>query len=82
MDKLGRARQSTLLRMDMRKLVGRNVREARVKAGLSQEQLAERSGFSQQYLSGLERGHRNPTVVTLFELAQALATTPVELLRP
>lgn len=68
--------------MDMRKLVGRNVKEARLKAGLSQEQLAERSGFSQQYLSGLERGHRNPTVVTLFELAQALATQPVNLLKP
>lgn len=67
--------------MDMRKLVGRNVKDARLKAGLSQEQLAERSGFSQQYLSGLERGQRNPTVVTLFELAQALGVQPVDLLR-
>ena len=67
--------------MDMRKLVGRNVKDARLKAGLSQEQLAERSGFSQQYLSGLERGLRNPTVVTLFELAQALGVQPVDLLR-
>lgn len=67
--------------MDMRKLVGRNIKDARLKAGLSQEQLAERSGFSQQYLSGLERGLRNPTVVTMFELAQALGTKPVDLLR-
>ena len=67
--------------MDMRKLVGRNVKDARLKAGLSQEQLAERSGFSQQYLSGLERGQRNPTVVTVFELAQALGVQPVDLLR-
>ncbi|MCP1275007.1 helix-turn-helix transcriptional regulator [Gluconobacter albidus] len=44
--------------------------------------MEERSGFSQQYLSGLERGHRNPTVVTLYELAQALETTPVEFLKP
>lgn len=67
--------------MDMRKLVGRNVKAARQQAGLSQEQLAERSGFSQQYLSGLERGHRNPTIVSLYEIAQALGTTPIELLR-
>lgn len=49
---------------------------------MTQEQLAELSGFSQQYLSDLERGRRNPTVVTLFELAQALGSTPVELISP
>lgn len=68
--------------MDMRRLVGRNIRLARTKLGLSQEQLAERSGFSQQYISGLEGGSRNPTVVTLFELAQALETSPVSLITP
>lgn len=73
--------QSTLLPMDMRRLVGRNVKAARLKAKLSQEQLAERSGFTQQYLSGLERGQRNPTIVSLYEIAQALGTTPIELLR-
>jgi len=67
--------------MDMRRLVGRNVKAARLKAGLSQEQLAERSGFTQQYLSGLECGKRNPTIVSLYEIAQALGTTPIELLR-
>jgi transcriptional regulator with XRE-family HTH domain len=68
--------------MDMRKLVGRNVRRVRTTKGLTQEQFADRSGFSQQYISDLERGRRNPTVVTLFELAQALDTTPVQLLKP
>ena len=57
--------------MDMRRLVGRNVRRIRLEKGLTQEAFAERSGFSQQYLSSLERGTRNPTVVTLFELASA-----------
>ena len=66
--------------MDMRKLVGRNVRRLRLAAGMTQEQYAERSGFSQQYISDLERGRRNPTVVSLFELAQALGATPVALL--
>lgn len=66
--------------MDMRRLVGRNVRRIRAERGLTQEQLAEMTGFSQQYVSGLEQGHRNPTVVTLFELAQALGVTPAELI--
>jgi transcriptional regulator with XRE-family HTH domain len=68
--------------MDMRKLVGRNVRRIRSERGFSQERLSELSGFTQQYLSGLERGVRNPTVVTLFELAQALGVQPVDLIKP
>jgi transcriptional regulator with XRE-family HTH domain len=44
--------------------------------------LAERSGFSQQYLSGLERGERNPTIVTLYELAQTLGVSHLDLLKP
>ena len=68
--------------MDMRKLVGRNIRRIRVARQMTQEQFAEASGFSQQYISDLERGRRNPTVVSLYEMAQALDTTPVELLMP
>jgi transcriptional regulator with XRE-family HTH domain len=68
--------------MDMRRLVGQNVKRIRLKNGLTQEQLAERSGFTQQYISGLERGRRNPTVVTVFELAQALGAGYLELLMP
>ena len=67
--------------MDMRKLVGRNAARLRKAAGLTQEQLAERSGLSQQYLSGLESGKRNPTIVTLYELASALRVSHVELVR-
>ncbi len=68
--------------MDMRKLVGRNVRRIREKAGLTQEALAESSGFSQQYLSSLEQGRRNPTIVTIYELAMALGVSHMDLLRP
>ena len=68
--------------MDMRKLVGRNVRLIRQRKALTQEQLAEISGFSQQYISGLEQGRRNPTVVTLYELALALGVSHLELVRP
>lgn len=68
--------------MDMRKLVGRNFARLRREKGLTQEQIEERSGLSQQYLSGLERGKRNPTVITLYELAQALDVSHVELVKP
>lgn len=68
--------------MDMRTLVGRNFARLRKAQGFTQEDLEARSGFSQQYLSSLERGKRNPTVITLYELAQALGVDHVELLRP
>ena len=67
--------------MDMRKLVGRNVREARLALGMTQERLADVSGFSQQYISDLERGRRNPTIVSLYEFAQVLSVTPIDLLK-
>jgi transcriptional regulator with XRE-family HTH domain len=67
--------------MDMRRLVGRNVRRFREKKRWTQEQLAEISGFSQQYISSLEKGHRNPTVITLYELALALGVSHIELIR-
>ena len=62
--------------MDMRALVGRNFARIRREKGLTQEQVEARSGFSQQYLSGLERGKRNPTVITLYELAPGLGRQP------
>ena len=68
--------------MDIRQLVGRNTRRIRLARGLTQEEFAELSGFSQQYLSDLERGRRNPTVVTLFELASALGVDHIELVMP
>lgn len=68
--------------MDMRKLVGQNVRRIRQKKGLTQEAFAEISGFSQQYLSSLEQGKRNPTIITLYELAVALGVSHVDLVKP
>lgn len=66
----------------MRKLVGRNFARLRHEKGLTQEQVEELSGFSQQYLSSLERGRRNPTVITLYELARALGVSHMDLVRP
>ena len=67
--------------MDMRKLVGDNFRKLRLSKGLTQEEFAEISGFSQQYISGLESGRRNPTVVTVYELAIALGVSHLDLLQ-
>lgn len=68
--------------MDMRALVGRNFARIRRAEGLTQEQVEERSGFSQQYISDLEQGKRNPTIVTLYELAEALGVSHVDLVTP
>lgn len=68
--------------MDIRALVGRNFVRIRREAGLTHEEVEERSGFSQQYISGLERGQRNPTIVSLFELADALGVDYLELIKP
>lgn len=70
------------MRMDMRKLVGRNFARLRAAAGLTQEQVADRADISQQYISGLERGQRNPSVETLYKIAQALGVSHVDLVNP
>ncbi|MDX6806147.1 helix-turn-helix transcriptional regulator [Terrihabitans rhizophilus] len=57
---------------DVRLGVGLNVRRCRLAAGLTQASLAERMGVDRSYVSGLERGHRNPTVLTLWHLAEVL----------
>jgi transcriptional regulator with XRE-family HTH domain len=67
--------------MDMKKQVGENVRRIRAQLGLSQEQLAFESGLHRTYISGVERGVRNPTIVVLGQIADALKITPDELLK-
>ena len=67
--------------MDLPKILGRNVREARHRAGLSQEQLAFEAGMKRSYVSDLERGTRNPSVKAIGRLALALGVEPPDLLR-
>jgi transcriptional regulator with XRE-family HTH domain len=57
---------------DVRRMVGENVQRLRIAAGLSQAKLAERMGVDRAYVSGLELGQRNPTIVTLWHIAKAL----------
>jgi transcriptional regulator with XRE-family HTH domain len=61
--------------------LGKNVSELRSKKELTQEQLAERSGLDPSYISGIERGVRNPSVLSLVRLASGLGTTTSEVCR-
>jgi transcriptional regulator with XRE-family HTH domain len=58
------------------------VRKARLAAGLSQEDLALEAGLDRTYISQVERGLRNVTIVVLARIASALKTTPDRLLVP
>lgn len=55
-----------------RVVFGRRVRELREAIGLRQHEVAVRAGVSTAYLSGVENGHRNPTLDVIAALAQAL----------
>jgi transcriptional regulator with XRE-family HTH domain len=63
-------------------VVAEAVRRARKAAGLSQEDLALEAGLDRTYISQVERGKRNVTVVVLARIAKALKTTPDRLLVP
>ncbi len=58
---------------------GRAVRRARERLDLSQEKLGFQSGIDRTYLSGIERGVRNPTVKMVAKIAAALGTKPTRL---
>jgi transcriptional regulator with XRE-family HTH domain len=66
--------------MDIRRRVGRNIKELREDRGWSQEELAFESGLHRTYISGVERGVRNPTVIVLDRIAIALGVGPDRLL--
>lgn len=66
--------------MDIRRQVGLNVQKLRRERGWSQEELAFESGLHRTYISGIERGVRNPTILVLEEIAQALGVHAASLL--
>ncbi len=66
--------------MDICALVGRNVRRHRQAAGLTQEALAFRANLDRTYLSDIERGIRNPSLLMMQDLAIALGTDIIDLL--
>jgi transcriptional regulator with XRE-family HTH domain len=59
--------------------IGSAIKAQRTALGLSQEQLAQRCGFDRTYISMLERGKRNPSLLNLLRLAAGLETTVSQL---
>jgi transcriptional regulator with XRE-family HTH domain len=66
--------------VDIKKVLGRNVKAFREQKGWSQDDLSEVSGLHRTYISGIERGKRNPTVSVVSKIANALGTAPSSLL--
>lgn len=66
--------------MDIKNQLGKRIREKRVILGISQEDLAEICGLHRTYISSVERGERNISLVNIAVIARALSMTPSELL--
>lgn len=60
--------------------VSEKIQEARSKAGLTQQQLADKLGVSQQYIGNYESGKRYPKIQTLQKIADALGVSVTEFL--
>ncbi len=58
---------------------GEAIRALRNSQGMSQEGLALRCGLDRTYISGIERGTRNPSLTNILKIAASLQTGPVEL---
>ena len=60
------------MQSDLRTLFGKRVRELRQKLGISQEAFADRCGLHRTYVGGIERGERNPSLMNIGRIADAL----------
>ncbi|MEB3343106.1 helix-turn-helix transcriptional regulator [Okeania sp.] len=60
--------------------LGRLIKQRRMKLGISQEELGFRSNLDRTYISGLERGVRNPSLTALVSLAAGMGISVSELL--
>ncbi|HBM70947.1 MAG TPA: transcriptional regulator [Firmicutes bacterium] len=61
--------------MDIKILVGKRVKELRNKLGVSQEELADLAGLDRTYITSVESGRRNISIVNIEKLANALKVT-------
>jgi transcriptional regulator with XRE-family HTH domain len=69
-----------LRREDVQRALGRNLRQARERAGLTQEAVAERSGVHPTEVSRIESGKRDPRIATVEALAEAVGVSVSDLL--
>tara|TARA_R110001592_G_scaffold146000_2_gene369919 strand:- start:964 stop:1182 length:219 start_codon:yes stop_codon:yes gene_type:complete len=67
--------------MDVKKEFGENLARVRRSKGVSQEKLALDSGLARSYISGVERGRRNISLINICILATHLGVLPSELLK-
>ena len=65
--------------MDVRRRLGLNLKKLREEQGYSQESFADHCGLHRTYISGIERGVRNPTVIIVDKIAKALKVRAGEL---
>jgi transcriptional regulator with XRE-family HTH domain len=66
--------------MDIRQRLASNIRRLREGAGWSQEDYADRAGIHRTYVSDIERGMRNPTILVVDKLSKPLNVSPGSLL--
>ena len=66
--------------VDVRLRLARNLRRLREQKGWSQEKFAFEANIHRTYVSDIERGARNPTIVVVEKLAAPLGVTAAELL--
>lgn len=66
--------------VDVRLRLARNLRRLREQKGWSQEKFAFEANIHRTYVSDIERGARNPTIVVVEKLAVSLGVTAAELL--
>ena len=67
--------------MDVRRRLGLNLKKLREEQGFSQESFADHCGLHRTYISGIERGVRNPTVLIVEKIAKALKVSSADLLQ-
>lgn len=66
----------------MNNVFGHNVSRIRLSKKWTQEQLSEKANLHRTYVSGIERGVRNPTLSIIYRIAAALGVEASVLLQP
>ena len=67
--------------MTLKKRFGLNLKRIRHARGWSQEELADITGLHRTYISGIERGIRNPTLMIIEQISTAIKVNPADLLK-
>jgi transcriptional regulator with XRE-family HTH domain len=66
---------------DLRPIIAKNIKKLRLARGLTQEQLAFEAEIDLTYVGGIERGKRNPSLLVMGRIADALSVRVLDLLK-